>query len=69
MYNSYINYKSKLHGGFDVSVLQQLGKGQAVGSEEEIYIEQTLTRYRVAVLILGIIAALFFLIIVLLLAL
>ena len=55
------------HKRFDVSVLQQLGKGQAVGIEEETYIEETITRYRVAILILGTLAAVFFLIMILLL--
>jgi len=55
------------HKRFDVSVLQQLGKGESVGSEEETYNEETVTRYRVAVLILGTLAAVFFLIMILLL--
>jgi len=55
------------HKRFDVSVLQQLGKGEALGIEEETYIEETITRYRVAVLILGTLAAIFFLIMILLL--
>jgi len=55
------------HKRFDVSVLQQLGKGQAVDIENETYIEETITRYRVALLILGTLAAVFFLIMILLL--
>ncbi len=56
------------HKRFDVSVLQQLEKGEAVDIEEEAYPEETITRYRMAVLVLGIMAAILFLIIVLLLA-
>jgi serine/threonine-protein kinase len=57
------------HKRFDVSVLQQLGKGEVVDIRDEAYAEETITRYRLAVLVLGTIAALLFLIIVLLLAL
>jgi len=55
------------HKRFDVSVLGQLEKGQAVDIGNETYIEETITRYRLAVLILGTLAAVFFLIMILLL--
>jgi len=55
------------HKRFDVSVLEQLGKGEAVEAEQQAFIEETITRYRFAVLILGTLTALFFLIILLLL--
>jgi len=55
------------HKRFDVSVLQQLGKGEVVDIKDETYTEETIARYRVALLILSTLAALFFLIIVLLL--
>ncbi|MFQ6036129.1 MAG: serine/threonine protein kinase [Sedimentisphaerales bacterium] len=55
------------HKRFDVSVLGQLEKGQAVDIDNETYTEETITRYRVAVLILGTLTAVFFLIMLLLL--
>jgi len=56
------------HKRFDVSVLEQLEQGEAVDTENETYGEETIARYRTAVLILSTIAAIFFLIIVLILA-
>jgi serine/threonine protein kinase len=55
------------HKRFDVSVLQQLEKGEAVETEQESYAEETLARYRMAILILGTTAAVSVLIIILLL--
>lgn len=55
------------HKRFDVSVLQQLEKGEAVETEQESYAEETLARYRMAILILGTAAAVSVLIIILLL--
>ncbi len=55
------------HKKFDVSVLGQLEKGQAVGVKDEAYIEETIARYRAAILILGTLTAVFFLIMLLLL--
>lgn len=56
------------HKRFDVSVLEQLEKGDAVETEQAIYAEETIARYRFVMLILGTMAAIFFLIIILLLA-
>lgn len=58
----------RAHKRFDVSVLEQLGDGEAVDSGEYAYTEETIARYRMAVLILSVIAAIFFLIMVLQLA-
>jgi serine/threonine protein kinase len=58
----------RAHKRFDVSVLEQLGKGEVVDSGEYAYTEETIARYRIAVLILSVIAAIFFLIMVLQLA-
>ncbi len=56
------------HKRFDVSVLQELEKGESLDfAEEKTYTEETIARYRMAVLVLSTIAALFFLIMVLLL--
>ena len=45
------------HKRFDVSMLQQLGKGDAVEVEEQTYTEETLARYKLALLIIGAVAA------------
>jgi hypothetical protein len=42
---------------FDVSMLEQLGEGETVEEEEGHYGEDVLTRYRMAVLILGAVSA------------
>jgi serine/threonine protein kinase len=55
----------RAHKRFDVSVLEQLGKGEAVDIEGDTYAEETIARYRMAVLVLSLMAALFFLIMVL----
>ncbi len=55
------------HKRFDVSVLEQLGKGDVVKVKPEDYEEDTVTRYRVAVLILSTVTAVTILIIFLLL--
>ncbi len=58
------------HKRFDVSMLQQLEKGEAVEVAEEVNVSQeTLANYKMAVAILGAVAAVFFVVIVLLLAL
>jgi serine/threonine-protein kinase len=56
------------HKRFDVSVLQQLEKGEAVGIEDDTTSDETIARYRTAIVVLGTIAALLFLVVVLLLA-
>lgn len=54
---------------FDVSALQQLEKGQAVEEvEEQTYGADTLANYKVAILILSALSAIFFIIIILMLA-
>ncbi len=55
----------RAHKRFDVSVLEQLEKGEAIDAEEVIYAEETIARYRMAVLILSAITAIFFVIMVL----
>jgi len=58
----------RAHKRFDASELEQLENGEAIEMEKETYAAEEITRYRLAVLILGIVAAVFFLVIVLLLA-
>jgi len=58
----------RAHKRFDVSMLAQLEKGDAVEVKEEAYAEETVANYRVAVLVLSTLAVVFFLIIILLLA-
>ncbi|UCG57537.1 MAG: serine/threonine protein kinase [Phycisphaerales bacterium] len=55
------------HKRFDVSVLEQLEKGEVVEIEEETYKEETISRYRAAVLILSTVTAVSILIIILIL--
>jgi serine/threonine protein kinase len=52
----------RAHKRFDVSVLEQLGKGEAIDTGISIFAEETIARYKMAVLILSVIVALFFLI-------
>jgi serine/threonine-protein kinase len=56
------------HKRFDVSALEQLEKGDVVEVTEKVYNEETITRYRVAILILSTVTAVSILIILLLLA-
>ncbi len=56
----------RAHKRFDVSILGQLENGETIEDEEQVYREETITRYRVAVLILGTVAAVSILIILLL---
>ena len=56
------------HRRFDVSALEQLEKGDVVEVTEKVYAEETVTRYRVAILILSTVTAVAILIILLLLA-
>jgi serine/threonine-protein kinase len=57
----------RAHRKFDVSVLGQLEEGEDIEEEEEyVYREDTLSRYRIAVLILATVAAISILIIVIL---
>ena len=56
----------RAHKRFDVSVLEQLGKGRTIEVRQEPHKEEAITRYRLAVLILGAMVAVFFLIIILL---
>lgn len=55
------------HKRFDVSVLEEFEKGEAVEVEKKAYEEDTVANYRMAILILSTIAAIFFVVIVLLL--
>jgi len=56
----------RAHKRFDVSMLGQLEEGEMVEEEEYVYREETINRYRIAVLILGTVAAISILIILLL---
>lgn len=56
------------HKRFDVSMLRQLEKGDIVEVQEEDYGRETITNYRVAILILSTLAAVFFIVIILLIA-
>jgi len=58
----------RAHQRFDVSMLEQLEEGDAVETREQEYGEELITRYRVALLILGTISVISVLIIVLMLA-
>jgi len=53
------------HRRFDVSMLEQLEKGDAVEVKEEGYKEETVAQYRMAILILSTLLAVFFVIILL----
>ena len=59
----------RAHQRIDVSMLEQLEEGDVVQTEEQQYGEELITRYRVAVLILGTVSAIAVLIIALMLAL
>jgi serine/threonine protein kinase len=55
----------RAHKRFDVSVFEQLGKGEAIDTEGDTYAEEIIARYRMAVLVLSLMAGLFFLIMIL----
>jgi serine/threonine-protein kinase len=55
------------HKRFDVSALQQLGKGDTIGAREEVYAEDALARYKLAILILSAVSAIAVLIVIILL--
>jgi serine/threonine-protein kinase len=57
------------HKRFDVSMLEQLESGEAVEEEQHEYIEETLTKYRMAILGLAAFSALSIVVIILLVAL
>ena len=57
----------RAHKRFDVSMLEQLEEGEAVEPRENIYSQETIAHYRIAVLILSAVAAISFLVIFLLL--
>lgn len=56
----------RAHKRFDVSVLEQLESGEAVEDREESYKQETIARYRTAVLVLSSVAIVSFLVIILL---
>ena len=56
----------RAHKRFDVSIFGQLENGETIEDEEQVYREETISRYRVAVLILSTVAAVSILIILLL---
>ena len=41
------------HKRFDISVLEQLENGETIEDKEEVYKEETITHYRIAILILS----------------
>ena len=47
----------RAHERFDVSELEQLEDGQIIEGKEELYKEETITRYRIAILILSVVVA------------
>jgi len=55
------------HQRFDVSVLEKLQEGEAVEVKEKAYQEETIANYRMAILILSTVAAMFLIVIILLL--
>ncbi len=57
----------RAHKRFDVSVLEQLERGDAVENEEDSYREDTIAHYRIATLVLGAVTATLLLVIVFLL--
>jgi hypothetical protein len=57
----------RAHKRFDVSVLEQLGKGDVIEAKEELYKEDTIAHYRIATLVLGAVAAILLLVIIFLL--
>jgi serine/threonine protein kinase len=55
------------HKRFDVSMLEPLSKGNTIEAKEEVYAEDALARYKVAILILSAVSAIAVLIIIILL--
>ncbi|MCJ7654870.1 MAG: hypothetical protein MUO97_06145, partial [Dehalococcoidia bacterium] len=55
------------HKRFDVSMLEPLSKGNTIEAREEVYAEDALARYKVAILILSAVSAIAVLIVILLL--
>jgi len=47
----------RAHKRFDVSVLEQLGKGDVIEADEKLYKEDTVAHYRIATLVLGAVVA------------
>ncbi len=58
----------RAHERFDVSELEQLEEGQIIEEKHELYKEDTITRYRIAILILSVVVAVALLGIILLIA-
>jgi serine/threonine protein kinase len=57
----------RAHKRFDVSVLEQLAKGEVLEDKEKLYKEDTIAHYRIATLVLGAVAAILILVIIFLL--
>ncbi len=55
------------HKRFDVSMLEQLENGEAIEEKEKAYEEEALANYKMAILVLSALAAIFFVVIILLL--
>ena len=45
----------RAHKRFDVSMLEQLEKGETVEAEQDVYVDETITHYRMAILILSVV--------------
>jgi len=48
----------RAHERFDVSELEQLEKGEIIEGKQELYKEETITRYRIAIVVLSVVAVL-----------
>jgi serine/threonine protein kinase len=57
------------HKRFDVSMLEQLEEGDTVETQQQEYVDEVITKYRMAVLVLGVVAAISVMAVILLLAL
>jgi serine/threonine protein kinase len=57
------------HKRFDVSMLEQLEEGDTVETQQQEYVDEVITKYRMAVLVLGAVAAISVMAVILLLAL
>ena len=47
----------RAHKRFDISMLEQLEAGEAIQSDEDLYSEDAVARYRIAIIILSVVAA------------
>ncbi len=47
----------RAHKRFDISMLEQLEEGEAIRSDDDLYTEDTVAHYRIAIIILSVVAA------------